>query len=127
MEKVESLGRVERVEGLERVERVEGLEGAERVESLERVESVEGLERVEGRPVVIAVRSNEVQACVAVPPQCAQPCVTVRNRAQLCKKTFLTGEPLTLQSLRLLTLDDMADMNILPGHHRLLVDVLKDL
>ena len=33
----------------------------------------------------------------------------------------------TLQSLRLLTPGDMADMNILPGHRRLLVDALKDL
>ena len=33
----------------------------------------------------------------------------------------------TLQSLRLLTPDDMADMNILLGHRRLLVDALKDL
>ena len=48
------------------------------------------------RPVVIAVRSNEVQpcaavqrlwlqACVAVRPRCAQPCVTVRN---LVRKHF---------------------------------------
>ena len=32
-----------------------------------------------------------------------------------------------LQSLRLMTGNDMADLNILPGHCRLLVDTLKDL
>ena len=33
----------------------------------------------------------------------------------------------SLQCLRILTPDDMADLNILPGHRRLLVDTLKDL
>ena len=33
----------------------------------------------------------------------------------------------TLDSLRLLTAEDMSDLNILPGHRRLLVDTLKDL
>ena len=33
----------------------------------------------------------------------------------------------TVQSLKLLTVEDMAQLNILPGHRRLLVDTVKDL
>ena len=33
----------------------------------------------------------------------------------------------TPQSLKLLTPEDMAQMNILPGHRRLMVEILKDL
>ena len=73
------------------------------------------------------MRSRAEVMVASVRSRAAPMCATVRNRAQPCKKTFLTGEPLTLQSLRLLTPDDMADMNILPGHRRLLVDALKDL
>ena len=34
------------------------------------------------------------------------------------------GRPDTLQSLKLMTANDMADLNILPGHRPLLVDAL---